>query len=263
MFESLKHQLPSEADEKQRDSPFGALGGSNPRLSWKCSTDLGHTWLEAEVMVNAAGDTHAVSPRIVVPSRDDIGIVWAVNLYDASFYDLFFSRSHSNGDSWSHPAQVNDDGQGSFQHGEPALGFNLEAGASISFFDYRDGEPHIYFASETTTGVSDGYSKSYLFPPEISLVGNFPNPFNSTTEIIYQLSPPRSSSKHSLRVYDLTGRLIRTLLDGQVSGNSAGGVKQVSWDGRDDHGGQVDSGLYFLKLECGTLEQTGKTVFIK
>gem|GEM_PF-3684504 len=227
------------------------------------STDLGHTWLQPEVMVNASGDYDAVSPRIVVPSRDDIGIVWAVNLYDSSFYDVFFSRSYSNGDTWSHPSQVNDDGQGLFQHGEPALAFNPEVGASISFFDCREGEPHIYFASERATGVSDDDSKSYLSPRQICRIESFPNPFNSTTKIIYRLPNLRSSSKHSLKIYDLTGRLVRTLFDGQFSVDSAGGVNQISWDSRDDGGGQVGSGLYFLKLECDKVEQTTKMALIK
>jgi len=237
--------------------------GVNCDVYFNRSTDLGHTWLQAEVMVNPSGDNDAVSPGITVVSEGDIGIVWAVNLYNFSLYDLFFSRSGNNGDTWSRPSQVNDDGQGLFQHGEPVLVFNPEVRASISFFDCREGEAHVYFASERTTGVSDDDSKSYLSPGQTCWVESFPNPFNSTTQIIYRLPNLRSSSKHSLKIYDLTGRLVRTLFSGQISGNSAGTANQISWDSRDEGGQQVGSGLYFLKLECDKVEQTTKVVLIK
>jgi len=237
--------------------------GVNCDVYFNRSTDLGHTWLQAEVMVNPSGDNDAVSPGIAVVSEGDIGIVWAVNLYNFSLYDLFFSRSGNNGDTWSRPSQVNDDGQGLFQHGEPVLVFNPEVRASISFFDCREGEAHVYFASERTTGVSDDDSKSYLSPGQTCWVESFPNPFNSTTQIIYRLPNLRSSSKHSLKIYDLTGRLVRTLFSGQISGNSAGTANQISWDSRDEGGQQVGSGLYFLKLECDKVEQTTKVVLIK
>jgi hypothetical protein len=235
----------------------------NGDIYFNRSGDMGHTWLQTEVMVNPSGDNDAASPRIAMVSGEDIGIVWTANLYDSSSYDLFFSRSGDNGDTWSGPSQVNDDGQGLFQHGAPALAFSSEVGACVSFFDYREGEPHIYFASQRAAGVSDDDSRNYLSPRQVSRIESFPNPFNSTTKIIYQLPNLRSSSKQSLKIYDLSGRLVRTLFDHRVSGKFGGESGEISWDGRDDGGEPVGSGLYFLKLECDKVAQTTTVALIK
>ena len=234
-------------------------GGGAENVYVSKSTDGGHNW-SLPFQLNDNLYSQASCSSI---SSDDLGNLYVVWLTGPDSTKIYFGCSRNNGDTWSHPSQVNDDGQGLFQHGEPALAFNPEVGASISFFDCREGEPHIYLASERTTGVSDDDSKTYLSPRQICRIESFPNPSNSTTKIIYRLPNLRSSSKHSLKIYDLTGRLVRTLFDGQFSVDSAGGVNQISWDSRDDGGEQVGSGLYFLKLECDKLEQTTKVVLIK
>lgn len=231
----------------------------NSDIYFNRSDDFGHSWLQSEVMVNPVGETSAVDPKIAVSSPENVGVAWAVNLYHASTFDLFFSRSHTNGDTWSEALQVNDDGQGSYQHGEPALIFGPEAGVNISFFDYREGEPHIYFASEKTTGVPDGCAS----PKEIFLLGSYPNPFNSTAEIIYRLPRVGSSSKLSVRVFDPTGRLIRTLLDGETPRELGGGTNRICWDGKDNSGVPLSSGVYLLKLKCDRLEETLKITLIR
>ena len=84
----------------------------------------------------------------------------------------------------------------------------------------------------------------------MSLGQNFPNPFNPITLIEYVLP---SDGEVSLAVYDGRGRRVRTL----VEGRQADGRKRVEWDGRDDSGREVASGVYFYRLEtpAGTLSR--------
>jgi len=74
-----------------------------------------------------------------------------------------------------------------------------------------------------------------------------PNPLRSHTQISYALP---TAGNVSLRVYDVTGRTVRTLTSGfQKAGNYS-----VDWDARDSYGKQVPYGIYFYRLECyGTL----------
>jgi hypothetical protein len=231
----------------------------NSDIYFNRSDDFGRSWLGSEVMVNLVGEASAIDPKIAVASPENVGIVWAVNLYHASRFDLFFSRSHNSGDAWSEALQVNDDGQGSYQHGQPALTFGPETDANISFFDHREGEPHIYFASERTTGVPD----NGVSPEEIFLLGSYPNPCNSTAKIIYRLPRAGSSSKLSVRVFDPTGRLILTLLDGETSRKFGGEANHICWDGKDNSGVPLSSGVYLLKLTCDRIEETSKITLIK
>lgn len=78
---------------------------------------------------------------------------------------------------------------------------------------------------------------------EQAFLSNYPNPFNNETRIAYQA--PVSGSL-TLRLYDSLGRLIRTLADGE---KSAGVHYFVSWDGRNEQGATVASGVYFLALQ--------------
>ncbi|MFQ6114653.1 MAG: T9SS type A sorting domain-containing protein, partial [bacterium] len=81
-------------------------------------------------------------------------------------------------------------------------------------------------------------------PEKITLSPNYPNPFNAETNIEYALP---GDSKVKLVVYNLRGQLVRTLVDGyEEAGN-----KKVKWEGRDNDGVEVGSGVYIMQLEVG------------
>ncbi len=63
----------------------------------------------------------------------------------------------------------------------------------------------------------------------------------------------------TLRVYDISGRLVRTLVERRMGA----GVHAESWDGRSDTGGEVASGIYFYRLTAGERTLTRKAVFLK
>jgi len=92
--------------------------------------------------------------------------------------------------------------------------------------------------------------------PEFTLHQNFPNPFNPSTTIQYFI-PVASSVKIS--IYDVLGHAVRNLVDKQ---QNAGSYK-ISWNGLDDEGHTVNSGMYFYKLSVDNFSQTRKMLFLK
>ena len=85
---------------------------------------------------------------------------------------------------------------------------------------------------------------------------NTPNPFNPTTTIAFTLP----QSQHvSLVIYDAAGRVVKTLADG-ITGF---GTHNMVWDGTDNTGNQVGSGIYFYRLETGSFIESKKMVLIK
>jgi len=89
------------------------------------------------------------------------------------------------------------------------------------------------------------------------LFAAFPNPFNPATTIRYDL--PRREAVN-LRVYDITGRHVKSLVLGTVE---EPGINEVTWYGRDDAGRVVAAGVYFYRLEAGTFCETKRMVLVK
>jgi len=85
---------------------------------------------------------------------------------------------------------------------------------------------------------------------------NFPNPFNPVTRIGFGLKAPANVS---LRIYDAAGRVVRVL----VEGNRPAGTYAELWDGKDNGGRAVASGIYFYRLDAGSFTQTRKMVLLK
>lgn len=103
------------------------------------------------------------------------------------------------------------------------------------------------------TGVDEG---TVNIPVRTRLDQNLPNPFNPMTRITFGLAKDATAS---LVVYDLTGRAIRTLVDGSLKA----GEHTRFWDGRDADGNSVASGVYFYKLDADSFNQTRKMVLLK
>jgi len=97
-----------------------------------------------------------------------------------------------------------------------------------------------------------------VIPDSSQLLQNYPNPFNPETWIPYRLS---ESAHVRLSIYNISGRLIRTLeLGSQKPGTYTGKERAIYWDGRDENGEAVSSGVYFYHLSAGTFAAVRKMV---
>jgi hypothetical protein len=105
---------------------------------------------------------------------------------------------------------------------------------------------------ENATGARD----EGVLPANFELSQNVPNPFNPITKISFRIP---GQSRVVLTVYDVLGREVRNLLDETRSE----GIHDVYWDGRDNAGRRVGSGLYLYRLQSGTNIQTKKMMLLQ
>ncbi|MBN1466976.1 T9SS type A sorting domain-containing protein [candidate division KSB1 bacterium] len=104
----------------------------------------------------------------------------------------------------------------------------------------------------STTDIAD----TPEMPREHSLAQNYPNPFNPVTAISYAL-PERSEM--TLNIYAIDGKLVRTL----VTGLQPAGVHTVSWDGANNAGEPMPSGLYLYRMTAGSFVKTERMTLLK
>ena len=107
-------------------------------------------------------------------------------------------------------------------------------------------------APVTVTGTTN----NILIPVRTELSGNYPNPFNPTTTIKFSL---KEDSDVSIMIYNIKGAVVRTLIDGEM--NKA--YHEIIWDGKDNTGKQVGSGVYFYKMKAEKYTATKKMILMK
>ncbi len=96
-------------------------------------------------------------------------------------------------------------------------------------------------------------------PKSVTLQSNYPNPFNPTTTIEFELTAAADGQVTTLSVYDTMGRLVRTLESAPLSA----GVHVYTWDSRDANGNVVASGTYFYKVQVGSFVETKAMTLLK
>ncbi len=97
-------------------------------------------------------------------------------------------------------------------------------------------------------------------PRAFALGQNYPNPFNPQTSISYSVQGDEGQvTDVTLTIYDVRGRRVRTLVDGEKES----GVYTVTWDGSDERGRKASSGIYFYRLESGDQVAVKKMVILK
>jgi hypothetical protein len=149
----------------------------------------------------------------------------------------------------------------------PTLADSSSAGIHWSVFFVRalTETPEMYFDSLPDSG----YSVCDLCPPDTEpvpdpqpgrgadyIAGNYPNPFNPSTEIRFGL---KDSGYVKIRIFDAAGRLVRTLVDREMP---AGDHAEV-WNGTGDGGRVAASGIYFCRFETGSLSKNIKMVLLR
>jgi hypothetical protein len=106
---------------------------------------------------------------------------------------------------------------------------------------------------ETPTSVD---MVSDVVPRQLTLGQNYPNPFNMKTVISFGLP---TNSQVTLEVFDILGRKVRELLNERLES----GYHQVIWDGRNENGEVVTSGVYFYRLSYGDIQEIKSMTLIK
>ncbi|HUU28639.1 MAG TPA: choice-of-anchor D domain-containing protein [archaeon] len=96
-------------------------------------------------------------------------------------------------------------------------------------------------------------------PRSFALSQNYPNPFNPSTSISFCVPENAGTVNVLLRVFDLRGAQVRTLAEGE----RAPGSYTVFWDGRDEQGRMLSSGIYFYRLQAGEFTRIRKMVLLK
>ncbi|MBD3287441.1 T9SS type A sorting domain-containing protein, partial [candidate division KSB1 bacterium] len=94
-------------------------------------------------------------------------------------------------------------------------------------------------------------------PQKLILAQNYPNPFNPTTTIHYILA---KTEDVTLKIFNVRGEEISTLIAGE---NKPAGQHSIRWNGKDDHGSKVSSGIYIYQLQAGEVIVTKKMSLIE
>jgi len=95
-----------------------------------------------------------------------------------------------------------------------------------------------------------------VLPAETRIIGSYPNPFNPSTTIRYALS---EDARVSVKIYNTLGQLVRTIVDADQSE----GYHEAVWDGRNETGSSVSSGIYVYRLVTGEFTQTRRMLLMK
>jgi len=111
---------------------------------------------------------------------------------------------------------------------------------------------NFYFYSNPV-GVDN---RSETLPQRFALEQNFPNPFNPSTTIRYELP---EEAMVNVTIYDMMGRVVRTV----VNMEQTAGFKSVRWNATNNAGQPVSAGLYLYTIQAGEFRQTKKMVLLK
>ena len=113
-----------------------------------------------------------------------------------------------------------------------------------------------YVGASGTSQLSIGGNYSNGFPVRFSTYPNYPNPFNPTTQIRYDLPEEQNVT---IAIYDVIGRKIRSLMNT----SQTAGYHSVRWDAKNDIGEGVAAGMYIYTIQAGEFKDTKKMVLIK
>jgi hypothetical protein len=142
--------------------------------------------------------------------------------------------------------------------GNGTYSFGLKNNSSdFASFSSKEGANVPELIIETTSGtMADNDNISGLNaarPMQLMLFNAFPNPFNAQTAIEYYLP---EASRVQLVIYNALGQVVRTLLDAE----QPAGLVRAIWDGKDEFGAVVGSGVYFYRISVGSQRLTGRMI---
>ena len=202
--------------------------------------------------------------------REDVNKDCVVNIQDLVLVATNFGKGGGNA------SDVNGDGKvniidlvlvaGAFGSNAGAPTVHADTQHVISAFNVQEWLQEAQKVNKTDPTFQRGIENlqsllASLIPKKTALLANYPNPFNPETWIPYQLATPANVT---ISIYSADGTLVRTL----VLGNQSAGLYQnrsraAYWDGKNENGESVASGVYFYTLTAGEFSATRRMLILK
>ena len=222
----------------------------------------------------------SAAPEIVIAIEDRVFLAWDVNQDgQVNVLDLVLVAQYLGEDVSANPqSDVNGDGTINVLDliiVAQYLGESTAAApSSVAAIDSLELDPAMVQVWITQARTEDDGSIAFrqgienlqrllasLLPEKTALLPNYPNPFNPETWIPYHLAKPADATVH---IYAAGGTLVRTLALGhQVAGIYQSRARAAYWDGKNEVGESVASGIYFYTLTAGNFTGTGKMLVMK
>ncbi len=192
---------------------------------WAESLDGGKTFLEP-VRLNEETSNWSIAATNIIPNFGDY-------IFSVSFLNMVYA-------SWAQ-----------------SVLYDIDPGPAVN----ERYVPSVAFAKVKSFGLpvpkeDIAASVLTLAPATFELAQNYPNPFNPSTDIRFRIP---DASQVSLIVYNTLGQEIKTLVNDYYEA----GEHTVAWDGRDNNGQSLPSGIYFYQIEAGAYKQMKKMMMIK
>ncbi len=258
MGQSWSDEIDIANDSSGAQRVFMAAQDSHVVVSWKGykyspytftgdlfirqSLDWGETWGEAQVLT----DSHKVWMGSVYIEDSAIVAVWQDDRYrdTNNNSEIFAKYSTDYGINWSEEERLSYGDQ----HSHAPISCMIVDKIHVLWGDIRPDAPGLYYC---VNDLSTGISETKISHPTNIYISSYPNPFNARTVITY-----RGIEGGEIGIYDITGRLIKTL---NVSGKEGG----IVWDATDDHGNRISSGVYLIRARTSNGDASRKAVFLK
>jgi hypothetical protein len=143
----------------------------------------------------------------------------------------------------------------------PTIVSDGSGGAIITWYDYRSGTSDIYAQRVDytgSTGVEEEQGSVVVVPIRTFqiILENSPNPFEAKTKISYALP---KESRVTLTIYNVAGQKVKTLVNRMQSA----GMYSADWNGKDDQGRNVASGVYFYRLDSENFKAIRKMIVVR
>ena len=200
-------------------------------------------------------DHNSVGPNISIDTSGNLHIVWMEDI-DLNRYDIYY-RTHSNG-SWQESMNLTEDTEGSYcpKLGDPISPNGVDLIWTSGFWPHFD---IVYMRLNLAQGIEENQNPESVIK-DIVLFQNKSNPFVQFTDISYQITNTGMEPYSvQLKVYDINGREIKELVDGY----KPAGLHTVRWDGKNNKGIKVTSGIYFSRLQVRKYFDVKRILLVK
>ncbi len=195
-------------------------------------------------------------PTLVGDGFGGVIVAWqdARTNFDSDIYAQHVNASGSVDPAW--PTDGRAICTAKFDQRQPVIATDRAGGAIVAWTDHRSGTSNDIYAQRVTVSGSTTAVPG-LRAPGLGLEAPRPNPMSSRASIALELPV---AGPAQLAIYDLAGRRVRTLLDGEVL---SAGPHVLTWDGRGGDGAAVGSGIYLVRLTASAVSLTRRVTVLR